>query len=390
MDSPQSKINLVPVYFLGLFFAFHVAIGTYINSSFLQAFVSEDFVGTIYTISSIIAILFLVFLPKLLRIIGNYRLAQILLFLEVVALLSLVFIQNSIVVIVAFILSWISVSLFYYSTDIFLEGASADRATGRIRGLYLTAVNFGWAVAPFVTGYFIGEGNYRNVYAISLALLIPSIFILFKYLRKFEDSEYEADSLSFSIKEILYNRDLRNIFGANFLLNFFYSVMVIYTPIYLHSHIGLSWQSIAFIFSIMLLPFIFIQFPLGILADKYIGEKEILFGGFLIMIISTASLYFIPATSSILLWALVLFFTRVGAASVEVMSAVYFFKKVSNLNSDTIGLFRMSSPLSYITAPVIFSFVLAYFDLKLGYIFLILAAILMLGLYFSLRIKDTR
>ena len=48
--------------------------------------------------------------------------------------------------------------------------------------------------------------------------------------------------------------------------------MIIYTPIYLHEHLLLGWDQIGFIFTIMLLPFIILEFPLGNI--KYIGKSN--------------------------------------------------------------------------------------------------------------------
>ena len=104
--------------------------------------------------------------------------------------------------------------------------------------------------------------------------------------------------------------------------------MVIYTPIYLHEYIGFGWDKIGIIFSIMLLPFVILDFPLGKLSDK-IGEKKMLMAGFLIM---TSSVLAIPLMTEPLLWlwAVILFMTRVGAATIESLSESYFFKVIKN------------------------------------------------------------
>jgi MFS family permease len=77
----------------------------------------------------------------------------------------------------------------------------------------------------------------------------------------------------------------------------------------------------------MLLPFVFVQFPLGRLADKKWGEKEILSLGFIIVAIATGLISFISG-GSMILWMTILFITRIGAATIEIMCDTYFFKKV--------------------------------------------------------------
>ena len=176
---------------------------------------------------------------------------------------------------------------------------------------------------------------------------------------------------------------------AVFLLQIFYACMTIYTPIYLHTNLGLPWSSIGIIFSIMLLPFVFVQFPAGKLADAILGEKEILSVGFIIMALATTTIFFIDS-KSILVWALILLGTRVGAALVEIMCDVYFFKKVDNKNANLISFFRMSRPFAYIISPLVVAIILSVFGLDLKSLFLILGFLMFFGLRYSLAIVDTK
>ena len=163
--------------------------------------------------------------------------------------------------------------------------------------------------------------------------------------------------------------------------------MVIYTPIYLHGNLGFGWDEIGIIFSIMLLPFVLVTFPLGKLSDK-IGEKKILALGFLI---ATGTVFTIPFIQehSILIWALVLFATRVGAATIEIMSESHFFKIVKEEDVDEISFFRNTGPVSFIIAPLVAIPVLLYTP-SFEFIFFALSAILLLGLFITLRLKDVK
>jgi MFS family permease len=87
--------------------------------------------------------------------------------------------------------------------------------------------------------------------------------------------------------------------------------MTVYCPIYLHTTIGLSWSEIGVIITVMLLPFVLIELPLGRLADKKYGEKEIMIIGFLILGLSTMGLAFITSTN-VWVWAIALLVTRIG------------------------------------------------------------------------------
>ena len=175
---------------------------------------------------------------------------------------------------------------------------------------------------------------------------------------------------------------------SSLLLNFFFSWMVIYTPIYLHDHLGFSWTVIGIMFTIMLLPFPLLEMPLGKLADEKYGEKEMLNTGFIIIAITTAILTFITSTNAIL-WTVMLFATRIGASMVEITTESYFFKKIGSDDSNLLSFFRMTGPIAYIIGPISASILLIF--VAPNYLFVILGFIVITaGLYFSLDLKDTK
>jgi MFS family permease len=163
--------------------------------------------------------------------------------------------------------------------------------------------------------------------------------------------------------------------------------MVIYSPIYLHEYLNFNWEQTAIIFTIMLIPFILVDYPLGYISDK-IGEKKILLFGFFISAFFTLLIPFITIPK-IWIWALILFGTRVGAATIEVMSESYFFKEIGEKNADEISFFRNTFPLSYIIAPLLAIPVLLLTP-SFEYIFFVLGAIMLLGLFTTLRLKDKK
>jgi len=376
------------IYFLGFLFAFHTALPTFINSSFLNTIISEKAIGIFYTIASVLSIILLFFSPTVLRRLGNYRFFLLIIVLEILALLGLIFINNSVLSLVFLLASLIIIPLIYFSLDIFLESFSHDLLTGRIRGIYLTLSNLAWIFVPIIVGFILTNDDYWKIYLGALLFLLPIIIIVY-FFRDFRDSEYEKNSIRGTLISAWSNNNIWNILGANFLLNFFYSWMTIYTPLYLHKYCNFSWTEIGFIFSIMLIPFILTQFPLGKLADEKLGEKEILIAGFIIMSVSTCALFFIPNSGNIWLWASLLFITRIGASSVEVMSSAYFFKKVNDSKSNLISCMGISRSLAYIFGPLSLSFFL-FFVGNMGGLFLILGFIMLIGVWFGFRIKDTK
>ncbi len=390
----MSKINnirnIIGIYIFALLFSFHVALPAFVNSSFLNTFISERILGLVYSFAAIITIILFFIAPFVLKKFGNYRTCSTLILLEIFALLALTIGKNPYLIIFSFILSLMIIPFIYFSLDMFLEGMSLDQDTGKIRGTYLTLMNLVWVFAPWLNGLILNNGDYWKIYLFSLILLLPAFLILNLTLKKFKDSAYEAVSIGRTIRSVWHNKNIKNIFSATFLLNFFYSWMTIYTPIYLHKYMGFSWSEIGIIFGIMLLPFVLFQFPLGRLADEKIGEKEILSFGFIIMALFTTIIFFLPINSSLWLWAGLLFMTRIGASAVEVMVDTYFFKKVSSSNVNIIGFFRIARPLAFMIGSASLAFCLYFIRPDSGFLFVILGLIMLSGLFFSLKIEDTK
>ena len=78
-----------------------------------------------------------------------------------------------------------------------------------------------------------------------------------------------------------------------------------------------------------------------------------------------------------------------GAATIGVMSDSYFFKVVTKENADAISFYRNTYPLSYIIAPLVAIPTLLWVS-SFKYLFFVLVAVLLLGLFTSLRLKDVR
>ena len=384
----NKKTTLFFLYITGFLFALRSAVPTYINSTFLSGLVSEKNVGFIYVIGSIFTLALFLLLPKILRKIGNYKLAISLTIINIMGMLGLSFLANSLLLLISFIISLTSTTLIAFCLDIFVERNTDDRTTGKTRGVFLTGVNLAWLFAPSVAGLLVGIADYPKMYLFSTILMFPVLILFIANLRKFDDAEYKPFSISETFKRLKSDKNLFSITMVSFMLSFFYSWMIIYTPVYLNKYIGFDWKEIGLIFSIMLLPFILVDIPLGKLADKKWGEKEMLSIGFVIIAVATGAISFIHGKNFVL-WALILLLTRVGASMIEIMAETYFFKKIDSCDANIISSYRMVNPLSYIIGPVVAT-ILLYYSLDIKYLFVILGIIMLCGLKYSLRIEDTK
>ena len=388
-----SKKLRVYAYVGAIFMASYTAIPAYLNSSFLKNFLGEKGIGWLYIITSFVTIILMIITPRLIRRWGNKNVLIGFISLSILSVIPLAYPTLKVIhILTAFGIYLILGFLTRYALDVYLENISVDRETGFIRGLYLTFYNFAWLISPLLATYLVIRGDYNLVYGVAGLVLIPLLLIVIFKFKENPQLKTAGSTVWEELKYLWVNKtqataNIRNILIIDFLLNFFYAIMVIYMPLYLHDYIGLSWPAIGSAFSIMLLPFVLFELPLGKIADKWLGEKEILIGGIIIIALSTSAITWLNLPNWIL-WAIILFLTRTGAATVEIMKETYLFKKISGINTGIISLSRINVPLSYLVGPVFASLVLLILDFK--YIFLLLGLIMLLTLKFAWSLQDTK
>jgi len=398
----EKKQTLFFIYLITFLTTISFSFIAYINSSFLKKFIDEEYLGIIYGLGSAVSLVLLTYTPRVLKKIGHYKMMLGVLSVEALSIATISILDKKaflfildeekkiylpLLVILAFLVFSASVILLRLSLDLYLEKFSKDQSTGESRGIFLTVLNVAIALSPYLVGKILSNGDYYKVYTVSALIFIPVMFLSLFKLKKVPENEYHDEKLKEDFKKIWENNDLRSIFVCNFLLEFFYCWMVIYMPIYLNSVMGFVWEDIGLMFSIALLPFIFIQFPLGKIADLYIGEKEILTSGFILSGLSTIYLSFI-LNPDFVVWTIALFLGRTGIAAIEVMNETYLFKNISAEDSDIMAFFRKTGPIAYIIGPGVASLFLYFLDFR--YIFILLGVVMISGIKFSLAITDTK
>jgi MFS family permease len=368
-----------------LLLSFHFAFVYFINSTFLTKFVDEDGVGFLYTLGALLNIGLFLLMPRLLRSKGNFKLLIYLTILEAVAMLGMAFSIWPILSMVLFIVHFALPPLLIYCLDIFLENETSRTAVGSVRGVYLTLVNIPYVVTPFIVGLILTTPDYWKIYLISASFLVPFIILIFSNFRKFKDPVYPVVEHREIVSSFYHNKNLFDIFLDNFLLQLFYGWMVIYMPIYLRDHLGFAWSEIGLMFSIMLLPFILFQIPVGRLEDTKHDEKQILIMGFCIMAGAVLLIPFINEPNFVL-WTAILFVSRIGASMVEVSCESYFFKHITPDNATYISFFRMTRSLPLLISPAIVG--ISFYLFGFTYSFIVLGAIMLLGARYAFQITD--
>lgn len=384
---------LAVIYVSNLLLSLHYFLILYIHSSFLGTYVSDSHLSGLFVAGSILNLILFFNIPRILARVGNYTFTLWAIIFEAIAIAGMVTGTSAWTIGASFILHQAVISMILFGLDIFLEGTVRDeKHTGTVRGVYLTLSNLTLVFSPLLTGILMAGTDFKKVYLVSLILLAPLFILVQTYLKRAAYHYKNGTQIIRTYMQARKNKDVRGVLYGHFMLQFFYAWMVIYMPIYLHNNIGFDWKEIGVIFTVMLLPFLLFELPIGRLADRKYGEKEIMLSGFVIMALST---FFIPFVTSAnpFIWAGMLFLTRVGASFVEITSESYFFKHVDEKNPGLISLFRMARPFAYITVPIIVTGSVTIFNLNNGlyaYIFPILSVFMFFGIKYAASIKDTK
>lgn len=368
-----------------LLLSFHFFFVYFINSKYLNGILSEKTIGYTYALGSLLNILIFIYAPAFLRRFGNYRLTLTIGLLELLALLGLAFATTPALIIGLFILHQAVGPALFYCMDIFTESFSTTEEMGNIRGVYLTMQNIPPVVTPAIVGLILIKPEYWKIYLIGALFLIPFFILIISNFKNFRDPEYPIIDLRQAVKKFYADKNIFDVFVDHFLLHVFYAWTVIYIPLYLTNHIGFSWSEVGIILSIMLLPFIIFQIPIGRMEDKYHDEKHVLVLGFSIMAASFMLIPFIHE-KSLVLWAAVLFVSRIGASIVEVSSESYFFKHINPSNAGFISFFRMTRALPFFVIPPIVGITLLIADFP--YIFFVAGVLMLIGVRYALLLKN--
>ncbi len=385
----SQKILLALVYLASLLYSFSYVLPLYINSSFISKFVStEKAVGIVFAVAAVVSIIVTLILPHILRRFGNYNTTLAVVALKIFVLIVLGTTVNPFFIILAFIFLQVLANVIYLNLTTFLEAFSSNASTGGIRGIFLTINSAAFVIASFLAGMMLTNGDFNRIYLAAAVFMVAVYIVIYAYFRNYKDPVYETPALLATFLLVKKSHNLHAIIFVQFLLNFFFTWMIIYTPIYLNTHMGIPMSDIlSIIIPVALMPFVIFQIILGKIADNKLGEKEILVAGFVLIAISTAILSFIT-TSSVIVWTLALFVTRVGASAIEVMSESYFYKQIGPRDVHLITFMYTIRSSAYIVGPLIGSFALLFIDYR--FLFATLGVIMLMGIPYSLHFKDTR
>lgn len=389
--SRKTEHGLKTLYVALAIFSIHWSLVTYINSSFLDRFISPSEVNMLYVVASVLSLGLFFYMPLLLKTFGNYRLTMLFSIIELAALLGMALSESAASASFFFILHFSTAPLILFTIDIFVEAmiGTREQQTGSMRGLYLGLLSLSAAIAPLITGLLVYDdtSSFTLVYVASALFLTPFMGVIMLYFKEFKDDSYSLLHLHKMFYIFISERMTRNIFFVQLFLQLFFLWTILYIPLYLSREMNFTWEQIGYIIFAGLSAYVIFEYPVGIIADKYIGEKEMMAFGFCVIALSVSWFAFLPS-ESVLGWIIATFFTRMGASFVEAPSESYFFKHTQSTNADKISLFRMARPLSSIIGTLIGG--IALFYMPFNFLFILIALLMIPGIFFTLLLIDTK
>jgi MFS family permease len=344
----------------GNFFASaHFFLIIYILAPYLATFMPESDTGLVVSLGAVITLCAFPFVPRFVGRHGPQKLAVLLASFEGLVLLWLALSPAPVGAILLVAVACATSPLLAFQLDILLEATVENEdATGRIRTAFLTAGNATLLVAPLIIGLLLDDSDhYERVFFVAALSLVP--FILMMLTRHMPRGHIPPMS---DVRQaaicVLNDKDLRAVASSMAILQFFYHLAPLYIPLYLHTVLGIPWSELGWVFAVMLIPFVLVEYPAGILADTKLGDRGLLIAGFIIMGLSFMLIGLIHANTSIVIILLILLSTRIGGALVEAMVEGHFFRRVSEADTNTVSVFRMMRPTGALIAPVIGSLLL--------------------------------
>jgi MFS family permease len=389
-ELPKRKIKFWFVYLLAVIFNFHTLVVSYTSPSYLGEFIDTKHIGLIYSIGSIGSLLLFILLPSVLKRFGNVLVTIGLMVISIGTLALMGVGMSATAVVMGLVLFLIINPLMYLSMDIFSETliGKNEGATGHVRGLTLSLMSLAALCAPLTISYLVAEGdNLAQLYFIAIGVGVVFSLIVIAAFRGFVDPLYHRVQFRPLLKQCWESKPIKLVLSAHFLVQVFFTWTVVYIPLYLASVLNLPWSSIGAIIAAGLLAYVLFEYPIGILADDYFGEKEMMAIGFLILALTVSSISFMT-TTNIFPWMILAFISRIGASLTEVTTESYFFKKVNGQDANLMSVFRLTRPLAVLAGSLLGSICLAIMPFHLA--FIVLGFVMVIGIFLALGIEDTR
>lgn len=379
---------LVVTYVLTILYALHYGIPLYATSSYLHQYFNSSWVSILYMLGSFAALLGSMYIARYMRKFHTYGFTVALVIAEIITVITFGITKIPFLVAAFFIIHFLLQTLLYVCLNVFIESFSKHAETGSIRGLFLTLLNIGILISPIIGGAILALSSFAMLYIVAALMLLPFLILVKIYLYHVSEPAYERVNMFQALRIAWRNKNIRAALIAEFVVQCFYAVMIIYSPIYLAT-LGISLTTyLGIILPFALIPLVVLPYELGYLADKKWGEKELMIGGLLILAV-TVFLFVVVSSTNPTVWMLILLVSRIGAACVETMAFAYYFKKVGPEDASLTAVFTNTLAVATITVGAIGAAIGPLLVERPQLMFIILGCGILWSVTYVLPMKDT-
>jgi MFS family permease len=380
---------LVVTYLLTILYALHYGIPLYASSSYLHQYFDSVSVSLIYMVGSFAALFGSISIARYIRKFHTYSFTMGLVISEIIIMIAFAYSENPYLLAAFFVVHFLLQTLLYICLNVFIESFSKHADTGSIRGIFLMLLNIGILISPILAGAILTVSSFSTLYIVASIMLVPFVFLVYNFLNHIEEPAYEEIDMWQAFRRVWQDRNIRAALMGEFIVQCFYAVMIIYSPLYLAT-LGIPLTVyLSAILPFVLVPLVVLPYELGYLADKRWGEKELLIGGLLILGLTTF-LCVIIATPNVTLWLVVLFASRIGAACVETMSFSYYFKKIGPQDASLTALFSNTASVATIAVGALGIAIGPFLTERPQLMFIVLGCTILWSVSYVLPMKDSR
>ena len=264
-------------------------------------------------------------------------------------------------------------------------------ALGRTEGFYFLFNNIGWLFGPIIGGTIARYAGNEPVFVLSgFCLLITLFYLTHQHLIKKHPSlasphskeEKQSANNPNKFKEYIKNKNRIIAYFVSVALISWMAFKAVVIPLFVADS-GYGSDTAGLIISLCILPYVLFEMPIGEYADKK-GLRLPIISGFFIMAFFVLAVKISPV---FYLDAVFLILANIGAAFIEPLHDVYFFKNVEKKDEDALyGVFITADPVGRFLGPALVSTSLIL--LPFNWVFVVFAVVFAIAGLFSFLIKD--
>jgi len=373
--------------FVALLLATSAAVISTIWSLYINSFVNNmPLVGIIDGFLTIIMIFSLLFLTPVIERYPESKIFMFCIFWTLISYILLYFTNSFFVFLVVAALLMITKALRVESFGILIRDSTRISKIGKTEGLKYSFSNIGWVIGPLLGGLIAAKFGIKPIFLVSALFLIFVLFILIKFKIK-DTNHYTKNPATLrgslkNVKDFFSNKKFIKIYSIAGGMSFYWSILYIYLPLFIvDKGLPVSWVGL-FLFGISL-PLIFLEYPVGKIADKT-GFKIFFVLGYGILALFSLIAFFAQSIYSLIL---ILVIGSIGAAFLEGNRESHFFKTIKKSEEEKFyGPYMTTTAVFYSLGGFVGAAVISI--LPRNYIFLMLSLAMLAAFLVSLTVKE--